>query len=201
MSTSGGVTAGSVTAAAIEATFTASSQLYVGTGVGTGVLSNATTGNPVVNSLGVGVAASGVQGVIECTGIGVGYGAAPNNQFIVGIGTTAYFLGNVNLETVLVYAAVGAGINTSAAAAVTTPTLGAAAQLAQTTKDVMLYIVVGTAGTLTIAIGPTSGVANTIVAGLAVPLGAMYSIRLPAGWFVAVSSGTTATWTTTAIVC
>lgn len=93
-----------------------------------------------------------------------------------------------------------AGINTSSAAAVTTPTLGAAAQLAQTTNDANLYITVTTAGTLTIAIGPTSGVANTIVAGLAAPLGAMYTLKLPAAWYIAVTSATTATWTTTAIV-
>jgi hypothetical protein len=98
-------------------------------------------------------------------------------------------------------ATLNGGTNTAGAATVTTPTLGAAAQLAQTTKDSMLYITVTTAGTLTIAIGPTSGVANTIVAGLASAIGDMYSIRLPAAWYVAVTSGTTAVWTTTAIVC
>lgn len=93
------------------------------------------------------------------------------------------------------------GTNTAAAATVTTPTLGAAAQLAQTTKDSMLYIVVGTAGTLTIAIGATSGVTTTIVSGVASSIGDMYSIRLPAGWYIAVTSSTTAAWTTTAIIC
>jgi hypothetical protein len=93
------------------------------------------------------------------------------------------------------------GTNTAPGATVTTPTLGAAAQLAQTTKDSMVYITVTTAGTLTIAIGATSGVANTIVAGLAAPLGAMYTLRLPAAWYIAVTTGTTAAWTATAIGC
>ena len=93
------------------------------------------------------------------------------------------------------------GSNTASAAAVTTPTLGAAAQLAQTAADSMLYIVIGTAGTaLTIAIGPTSGVADVLVNSVAATSGTMYTVRLPAGWFVKVTA-TTATWTTTAIVC
>jgi hypothetical protein len=91
--------------------------------------------------------------------------------------------------------------NTASTAAVSTPVLAAAAQLAQTTADSLVYITVTAAGTLTIAIGPTSGVANTIMAGLAAPLGAMYTVRLPAGWFIAVSTGTIATWTAKAITC
>ena len=93
------------------------------------------------------------------------------------------------------------GTTTAGTATVTTPTLGAAAQLAQTTQDAMLYIAVGTAGTLTIAIGPTSGVANVLVNGLAAAIGDLYTVRLPAGWYVKVTTGTTAVWTTTAITC
>jgi hypothetical protein len=91
--------------------------------------------------------------------------------------------------------------NTSGSAAVATPTLGAAAQLAQTIADAMLYIAVGTAGTLTVAIGPTSGVATVIVNGLAAAIGDLYTVRLPAGWYIAVTTGTTAAWTATAITC
>lgn len=93
------------------------------------------------------------------------------------------------------------GTSTASAAAFTTPTLGAAAQLAQTTKDSILYIVIGTAGTaFTIAIGPTAGVANTLVNSVVATSGTMYTVRLPAGWYIAVTA-TTATWTTTAQVC
>jgi hypothetical protein len=93
---------------------------------------------------------------------------------------------------------VNSGTNTASAASVTTPTLGAAAKLSST-NDLLLYIVIGTAGTaFTIAIGPTSGVANTIVNSVTATSGTMYTVRLPAGWYIAVS-GTTATWTTTAI--
>jgi hypothetical protein len=95
---------------------------------------------------------------------------------------------------------INAGTDTASAAAVTTPTLGAAAQV-NTVYDTMLYIVIGTAGTaFTIAVGPTSGVANTIVNSVVATSGGMYSVRLPAGWYIAVT-GTTATWTATAIVC
>ena len=94
-----------------------------------------------------------------------------------------------------------ASTNTAAGAAKTAPVLGAAAQLAQTAADAILYIAVGTAGTLTVAIGPTAGVANVIVNGLAAAIGDLYTIRLPAGWFVAVSTTTTAAWTATAITC
>jgi hypothetical protein len=95
----------------------------------------------------------------------------------------------------------GTSTNTAGVATVTTPTLGAAAQLAQTTADAMLYIAVGAAGTLTVAIGPTSGVTTVIVNGLAAAVGDLYTVRLPAGWFVKVTTGTTATWTTTAVTC
>ena len=45
-----------------------------------------------------------------------------------------------------------------------------------------------------------SGVANTIVNSVVATSGGMYSLRLPAGWFIAVTA-TTATWTATAVVC
>lgn len=93
----------------------------------------------------------------------------------------------------------GAGTNTAGGATVTHPTLGAAAQV-NATKDTMVYIVIGTAGTaFTIAIGPTSGVADTIVNSVVATSGVMYTVRVPAGWYIAVT-GTTATWTATAIV-
>lgn len=94
-----------------------------------------------------------------------------------------------------------AGTNTSGTAAKTNPTLGAAAQLANTSQDAMIYIEVTTAGTLTVAIGPTSGVADTIVNGVATAIGSLISLRLPAGWFIAVTTSDTAVWTATAVTC
>lgn len=80
-----------------------------------------------------------------------------------------------------------AGVNTSASAPAITPTLanGTAAQLADTTRDYLVYLTIGTPGTaFTLAIGPTSGVANTLM-GSATPLAdELLSFRLPAGWFV-----------------
>lgn len=80
---------------------------------------------------------------------------------------------------------------------VTTPTLGAAAQLAQIVTTTTLYIDVSTGGNLVVAIGPTSGVANTIFSGTS-PI-QMVTVRLPAGWFIAVTTSNTAVWTATAL--
>ena len=89
------------------------------------------------------------------------------------------------------------GTNTALSALATTPTLGAAAQLAQVLADATVYIDVTTAGQLTVAIGPTSGVANTIFSGTA-GVG-LITVKLPAGWFIAVTTLNTAAWTAVAI--
>jgi hypothetical protein len=71
--------------------------------------------------------------------------------------------------------------------AVVTPAFarGTAAQLSDLSSDYMVYLTVGTAGTaMTIAIGPTSTPANTIVPSSVATAGQMYSFRLPAGWYV-----------------
>jgi hypothetical protein len=78
------------------------------------------------------------------------------------------------------------GTATAGSAPLLTPanSNGVAAQLTDTTRDYMLYLTVGTAGTaFVLAIGPTSGVADTIVSSSAAASGEVYSFRLPAGWF------------------
>ncbi len=79
------------------------------------------------------------------------------------------------------------GTNTAGSAPALTPTCanGTAAQLTDLTRDYTVYFQVGTAGTaFSIAIGPTSGVANTIFTS-ATPLAAdLITFRVPAGWFV-----------------
>lgn len=87
------------------------------------------------------------------------------------------------------------GTDTHNNAAALTPTFanGTAAQLTDTTRDYMVYLTVGTAGTaFTVAIGPTSSPANTIVPSGTATSGQVVSFRLPAGWFVKWSA-TTAT--------
>lgn len=86
-------------------------------------------------------------------------------------------------------------VNTSAA--VTTPTLGAAAQLGQITQVSTIYIDVTATGNLVVAIGPTAGVANTLFSGTS---GIQcITVRLPAAWYIAVTTSNTATWTATAV--
>ena len=96
------------------------------------------------------------------------------------------------------------GTSSNGAAPVLTPTFanGTAAQLSDTTRDYMVYLQVGTAGTATtLAIGPTSTPANTIKASSAATAGDVWSFRLPAGWFVKWAGTTTTIATQTAIGC
>jgi len=92
-------------------------------------------------------------------------------------------------------ATLNAGTNTAGSAPVLTPTFanGTAAQLSDLTRDYMVYLEIGTAGTaFVVAIGPTSTPANTIVASGTATTGESVSFRLPAGWYVKWSA-TTAT--------
>jgi hypothetical protein len=85
---------------------------------------------------------------------------------------------------------------------VTTPTFanGTAAQLSQTLVRAMVYLTVGTAGTaFTLAIGPTSTPANTIVSSATATSGQMYSVELPPGWWLKWSATTATLATQTAV--
>lgn len=96
------------------------------------------------------------------------------------------------------------GTSSNGAAPVLTPTFAnnTAAQLSDTTRDYMVYMQVGTAGTATtLAIGPTSTPANTIKASSAANAGDLWAFRLPAGWFVKWAGTTTTIATQTAIGC
>jgi hypothetical protein len=89
--------------------------------------------------------------------------------------------------TVTAVTTLNGGTSTAGSAPVLTPTFanGTAAQLATLTRDFMVYLTVGTAGTaMVIKIGPTSTPANTIVSSSVATSGQMYAIRLPAGWFL-----------------
>ncbi len=96
-----------------------------------------------------------------------------------------------------------AATNTSSGATASTPTFasGTASQLGQTTKDAMVYFACTTSGTaLTLAIGPTSTPANTIISSQPVAAGQIISVRLPAAWYLKFTV-TTAVFTQTAITC
>lgn len=96
------------------------------------------------------------------------------------------------------------GSTTSASAPALTPTFssGVAAQLADTTRDYMVYLEIGTAGTAnTLLIGPTSSPANTIVASGTATTGEVMAFRLPAGWWVQWSATTATLASQTAIGC
>jgi hypothetical protein len=83
-------------------------------------------------------------------------------------------------------AAFNAGTNTAGSAPVLTPanSNGTAAQLSDHTRDYMVYLTIGTAGTaFVLAIGPTSTPANTVVPSSTATSGTQYAFRLPAGWY------------------
>ncbi len=96
------------------------------------------------------------------------------------------------------------GTTSAGGAPVLTPTFanGTAAQLSDTTRDYMVYLTIGTAGTAnTLAIGPTSTPANTLINSATATGGELMSFRLPAGWFVKWSATTATLATQKAIGC
>jgi len=98
---------------------------------------------------------------------------------------------------------VSSSSNTSGTAAQSNPvfTNGAVTQLAQTTKDSMIYIdITGAATGFAIQIGPTNAVPYALTQGAAPSVGSMYTVRLPAGWWI-VLAATVGTWTSIAITC
>ncbi len=96
-----------------------------------------------------------------------------------------------------------AGTSTSPSAPVLTPAFasGTAARLADTTRDYQVVLAVTTNGTVTsVAIGPTSTPAYTILPSSSVTAGQVISFRLPAGWYVK-WSGTSTVFNQIAIGC
>ena len=97
-----------------------------------------------------------------------------------------------------------AGMSSASSAPALTPTFasGTAAQLSDVTRDYTVYLECTTSGTATtIAIGPTSTPANTIMASAPATAGTVYTVRLPAGWYLKWAGTTTAFATQTAIGC
>lgn len=86
------------------------------------------------------------------------------------------------------------GTDTSGSAAASTPTFvsGTALQLS-TTRDVMLYVSVATATRVGISIGSTSSVTSAILAepATAQVAGTMFTLRVPKGWYVKITSSAT----------
>jgi hypothetical protein len=121
-------------------------------------------------------------------------------------GTTSIAGGTLAGTTLATSGIISANAGTSSAgsAPVLTPVFanGVASQLATLTRDFMVMLECTTAGTLTtIAIGPTSTPANTIMSSQPTTAGTVYTFRLPAGWWVEWAGTTTAFATQTAIGC
>jgi hypothetical protein len=117
--------------------------------------------------------------------------------------TAAGVLTITGLAVTNVLAANG-GTSTAGSAPALTPTFanGVASQLTDTTRDYTVYLQIGTAGTaFTLAIGPTSGVANTLMASATPLADQLLTVRLPAGWFLKWAGTSTTLTTQTAIGC
>jgi hypothetical protein len=68
---------------------------------------------------------------------------------------------------------------------------GTAKQLSDTTRDYMVYLMVGTLGlTAAIAIGPDSSVQDVIAPAGTILSAGLYPVRLPAGWYLKVTVAT-----------
>lgn len=87
-----------------------------------------------------------------------------------------------------------AGTNTAASVPVISSpgfASGTASQLSDTTRDYEVYFTIGTGGgTVTIAIGPTSTPANTLVNGAVGVNGELIRVKLPAGWYLEITVAT-----------
>lgn len=80
--------------------------------------------------------------------------------------------------------------------------VGTASQLADTTRDYMVYITIGTPGTgMTLAIGPTDTPAHTIHSTSTPTAGMQFAFRLPAGWYAEVAGTSTTIASQIAIGC
>ena len=79
---------------------------------------------------------------------------------------------------------------------------GTASQLSDLTRDYLVYFTIATGGgTVTIAIGPTSTPATTIVNGAVGVAGVVIPIRLPAGWFLEITVATSTIGRQIAVGC
>jgi len=114
--------------------------------------------------------------------------------------TINLFIGVASPTTTALMPIVISGVTNPGTTRYSAPTLGAAAQVS-TTLDQEISIAVTTAGQLKVAIGPTNAVAETILNATAVVAGQVVSFRLPAAFFVAVTTSSTAVWSASAIAC
>jgi hypothetical protein len=179
-------------------------QIAISLGGGEHVLSNTAIGNTGTATISDGVFLHAVGGnAITVSNVIGNYTTSPTSGhlFFDASATGTYSVTNVpttsgtqlagtvpaSLQATVGTLALGKGTSTSGSAPVLTTTFanGTAAQLADTTRDYMIYLTVGTAGSaFSIAIGPTSTPANTILSSNTPNSGEAISFRLPAGWFV-----------------
>jgi hypothetical protein len=143
--------------------------------------------------------------VIGWTFVTAAVQTAPPNQLNDGSGNFAV-AGSSFLNTTNIYGitAHNAGTATAGSAPAITPTFanGTASQLADSSRDYMVYLQVGTPGTaFTLAIGPTSGVATTIVSSATPTAAELFAVRLPAGWFLKWAGTSTTLARQTAVGC
>jgi hypothetical protein len=135
--------------------------------------------NLQINSLGVGVAASGTLGQINWGGGLV----TPNNVILIVAGNTAFVIGSNGVTQLR------GGTNTSISTAVSTPTVSSGVAFtpsANVDTTVYFQIAGGAVGSYTLTMGPTTGAENAIAT--AVPCltgtGQLVTLRVPAGWKV-----------------
>jgi hypothetical protein len=188
---------GKTTAAAIESTFTAAAQLYVGTGALTGVLSSTTVGDASLNSLGIGTAPTGTNGRISVANGGTIQNVSINCQITLansGV-LSLYGAGGVNIGN---NANFTAGMSDAAHASVSNPVPVSGTPFTPNTSFLSFVLVnaeAATAGTVAITMGPTTGEEKTVCSATNLLIGSGQTIGFPVpnGWKVVVTTTGTVT--------
>lgn len=159
---------------------------YHGLGVGG---SSAGAGNPIFGVLNSGQSGEGINNTA--------FTILDNNKVYTFKNTLDDGSGNANFAGLL---SASGGTDTSATAAASSPSFTSnTPKQVSTTQDVMLYIAIQTSAALSVAIGPTSTPANTIMPSKSYALG-MATVRVPKGWYVNIV-GTIADLTITQVTC
>ncbi len=171
--------------------------------------STPTTGNPGTISVNESAAANNSIGLFVS-------GDTTTRFTVTAAGVVSWSAGSGAKDVVLQRSAAGTlavttgilapngGTNSAGSAPALTPTFanGVASRLTDLTRDYMVYLQLGTAGTaFTLAIGPTSGVANTVMASATPLADELLTVRLPAGWFLQWAGTTTTVANQLAIGC
>lgn len=156
---------------------------------------NGVSGNFAVGGVLTAGGGISIPNVATAAPSGFGIYCSAGGQLVVGNGVTVLrFLGpagpNVTANSFVIPG--GGTFNTSFAASVVVPAIVSGTAFTPSTRDSELFFVITAAGTVTMTYGPTTGLENNVIAGVAMPIGASVTKRIPASWKVIITLVTAA---------